>query len=103
MLKYVICEISGKQYKIIPNKPIEIDLQKRLEKGIEANVLLLSEDGKLKIGRPYLKEKIHLKSLENLVGKKIRVSKYHAKANWRKVLGFKPKFTKVILDVKKTT
>lgn len=101
MLKYAICEISGKQYKVIPNKAFEIDLQKELNKNIEANLLLLVEDGKLKLGKPFLKEKLSLKFLENIKGKKIRVAKFHAKANYRKVKGFRPKLTRVIWDVKK--
>lgn len=100
MLKYAICEILGKQFKVIPNKVFEIDLQRQLNKNIEANVLLLVEDGKLRLGKPYLLEKLSLKFLENIKGKKIRVAKFHAKANYRRVRGFRPKFTKVIWDVK---
>lgn len=103
MLKYAICEILGKQYKVIPHQAFNIDLNKEPKKSIEANVLLIVEDGKLKIGKPYLKEKLNLKSLENVNGKKIRVAKFHAKANWRRVRGFRPKFTRVILDVKKAS
>lgn len=103
MLKYAICEILGKQYKVIPNREFEIDLLKEPSQGIKANVLLMVEDGKLKLGKPYLKEKLTLKRLENVSGEKIRVSKYHAKVNFRRVRGFRPKFTKVILDVKKTS
>ena len=101
MLQYAICQILGKQYKVIPNKPFEIDLVNKSIKGIEADVLLMVEDGKIRVGKPYLKEKLNLKLLENISGDKIRVSKYHAKANYRRVRGFRPKFTQVILDVKK--
>lgn len=102
MLNYAICEFGGKQYKIYPNQGIEIDWQESADKNIEVKVLMLSENGKLKIGKPYLKEKLALKRLEDTKGVKIRVSKYHAKANFRKVTGFRPKFTKVVWDVKKT-
>lgn len=101
MLNYVICEISGKQYKIVPGKIFAVSLQKEGD-DIEANVLLLSDDGKLKIGTPYLKEKLKLKRVEDAKGKKIRVSKFHAKANFRKTIGYRSKITKVILPVKKT-
>lgn len=102
MLQYTICEIGGRQYKFFPNQPIEIDFQGKSNGDIEANVLLIAEDGKLKIGKPYLKEKLILKRLEDTKGAKIRVSKYHAKANYRKTKGLRPKFTKVVLTVKKT-
>ncbi|OGE19688.1 50S ribosomal protein L21 [Candidatus Daviesbacteria bacterium RIFCSPLOWO2_02_FULL_41_8] len=101
MLNYAVCEIAGKQYKIIPGRAFEIDLQKESGKDLEVNVLLLSEDGKLKIGSPYLKEKLALTRLEDGKGKKIRVSKFHAKANYRRTIGFRSKTTKVIWSVKK--
>lgn len=100
MLKYAVCEISGKQYKVVPNQAFEVSLQKGTA-DIEANILLLSEDSKVQIGTPYLKDRLTLKRLEDTKGEKIRVSKFHAKANFRKTIGFRPKFTKVILAVKK--
>ncbi len=99
MLKYAIVEISGKQYKFIPSQEMEIDFQGESDKDIEANVLFLVMDGKVKIGKPYLKEKLTLKRLENIKGKKIRVSKFHAKSNDRRVVGIRPKLTKVVLSV----
>lgn len=100
MLDYAVCEIAGKQYKVIPSKPIEVDF---LNSGndIEVQVLLLSENGKVKIGAPYLKDKVSLNFLENIRGEKIRVAKFHAKANYRKVKGHKSKLTRLVLDVKK--
>lgn len=98
MLKYAVCEIGGKQYKVIPNQAFDVDFNDKASKSIEANVLLLMENGTLRMGRPHLKEKIVLKTVGNVVGRKIRVSKYHAKANYRKVRGFRPKLTRVILD-----
>lgn len=103
MFKYAICEIGGKQYKVLPNKPFEIDLRQVSDKKIEADVLLLVEDGKLKLGKPHLKEKLSLTALENVASQKIRVAKYHAKANYRRVKGIRPKFTRVIADVKKAS
>lgn len=101
MLNFAVCEISGKQYKVIPGKIIEIDFQgESVEDKLEANVLLLSEGGELKIGNPYLKEKLTLKRVENAKGEKIRVNKFHAKANYRRNTGYRSKVTKVILDVK---
>lgn len=102
MLDYAVLEISGKQYKTIPNKPFEVDYQGDEVKGmLEASVLLLSEDGKIKLGNPYLKEKLKLDILENVRGEKIRVSKFHAKANYRRNTGHKSKLTKIVLSLKK--
>ena len=102
MVTYAVCEINGKQYKVIPNKEVTVDLQED-KKDLQASVLLLSEDGKLKIGKPYLKEKLDLKNLGDASLAKIRVAKFHAKANFRKVTGSRAKVTKVIWSVKKMT
>lgn len=103
MIDYAICEIRGKQYKILPNQPFDINLQKKIGKSIEANVLLMLKDGKMMVGKPYLKEKISLRFVENKVGEKVRVNKFHAKANYRRSQGIRPKYSRVILDVKKTS
>lgn len=102
MLNYAVCEISGKQYKVVPGQTFEVSLQQPSD-NIEANVLLLSEDDKLQIGKPFLKEKLTLKRIEDIKGEKIRVSKFHAKANFRKTRGYRSKITKVVLGVKKAS
>lgn len=102
MLNYAVCEISGKQYKVIPNKAFEVSRLEGDGKNIKVKVLLLlSEDGKVEIGKPYLKEELVLERVEDIKGVKIRVSKFHAKANFRKTIGYRSKLTKVMLVVKK--
>lgn len=100
MLNYAICEISGKQYKVVPGKAFEVSFQGEENSEIEANILLLAMDDKLKIGNPYLKEKLTLKCIENIKGSKIKVSKFHAKANYRRTTGYRSKLTQVVLVVK---
>ena len=102
MLQYAICEILGKQYKVLPGQVIKIGWKKDLPEMIEAKALLVN-DGKIRVGTPYLKEKFILKSQGIISDGKVRVSKYHAKANFRKVRGHRKKFLKFILDVKKDT
>ena|SRR3989344_2139416 len=97
MIKYGIFEIGGKQYKIIPKVPVEVDLQEGEE--ISSKLLMLVEDDKVKLGKPYLDEKLKIKKLEDIKKKKIRVAKFHAKANYRKVTGARKKMTKIVLEV----
>lgn len=101
MFDYAICEISGKQYKILPNKPLEVDWLGENDKKIEVPVLLFSEGGEIKIGTPYLMDRLTLDCLETIKGEKVRVAKFHAKANYRKVRGHRSKLTKVVYSVKK--
>lgn len=99
MISYAICEISGKQYKVVPDQAFEVDLLGDV-KAVEVNVLLLVDDGKLLLGNPYLKEKLKLIAMETVKKPKIRVAKFHAKANYRRVTGIRPRKTKVVLSVK---
>jgi len=94
-VKYTIIEIAGKQYRVEPNKPFEITLQ---GDALEAKVLMEVDDNKIQIGKPYLKNSVKLKTLEQKKGEKIRVAKFHAKANYRRVRGFRPQISKVVLE-----
>ncbi len=57
-MKYLIAEVAGKQVKIYPNKPFEVELQTEL-KEIPSKVLL-SVNGKVEIGKPYLRDTIKI-------------------------------------------
>jgi len=103
MLDYAICEILGKQYKLTPNQPMEVDYLGEGDKDIEAAILFLSENNAIKIGTPYLKDKLTLKCLDTKKGEKIRVAKFHAKANFRKVIGHRSKKTRIVWTVKKSS
>ena len=100
-MDYAICEISGKQYLVYPNQAFEVDLQSTDAKKIEASVLLVAQNGNIKIGKPYLVDKITLTCLEEVKQKKVRSAKFHAKANYRRVVGLRPRKTKVVYAVKK--
>lgn len=103
MQNFVVCEILGKQYKIIPNQPIEVDFLGAVNQTIEAQVLLMSKNGEIKVGEPFLKEKCTLDFLENIKKDKIRVAKFHPKANFRKVTGHRERKTRLVWSVKKAS
>ena len=95
-MDYAVLEISGKQYKALPNKPFEVDLQNG---DLMAKVLMLSKAGKISLGKPVLADKINLKVVEPLVKKeKIRVAQFHAKANYRRVTGARKRMTRIIWE-----
>ena len=95
MVKYLICEINGRQYKFEPDKPLLIDLIKGED--LKAPVLFKVEDKKASVGKPFLNEMAVLRVLDEAQGEKIRVAKYHAKSNDRKVKGSRAKFSRVVL------
>ena len=98
-MKYAVVEIAGRQYLIHPNISFLVN-HLGDKKEIGAQVLLLANENQVELGMPYLKEKLNLNVLEVVKGKKIRVAKYHAKANTRKVRGSTPLFSRVQLNKK---
>ncbi len=96
MLQYAVLEINGKQVLVVPGKFFDVGLL-RDEKNIEAKVLMSMVDGKLTIGKPYLKDSVKLEILDTVKTKKIRVAKFHAKANFRKVTGSRKQMSRLIL------
>ncbi len=88
MLNYLIAEIKGKQYKVTPGKQFAVDFLGEGQTSLECeSVLLKSEGDKIELGTPFLKGKVVFDVVSVTKGKKIRVAKYHAKANTRKVTG----------------
>lgn len=88
MLKYAVVEISGKQYSISPDETLVVDYLGQIKKFECDKILLLAKDGKLEVGKPYLKEKLTLEVLGDQKGK-IRVATYKPKVNYRRVIGAK--------------
>lgn len=98
MLNYAVVEIKGKQYIIAPNKHFTVDFLGEI-KSLECDKVLLKLNGdNLEIGNPYLKDKLSFKVMESTSPLKIRVSKFHAKANYRRTIGSKQKYSRITLD-----
>lgn len=89
MLKYAVCEIAGQQIRVEPDRAVLVGYLGSI-KALECDrVLLLVEDGHLKIGNPYLKQTLKFEVGKATKTKKIRVATYHAKSNTRRVRGAK--------------
>ncbi len=102
MNSYYVLEISGKQYLTEPGKSFLVDFLGEELKSLEAKVLLSSDGKDIEIGKPYLKDALKLDVIAQARGEKIRVAKFHAKANYRRVRGHKAKLTEVMIPVKKS-
>lgn len=97
MMTYAVVEISGRQYKVTPGKELEVDLLGDIKSLDCDKVLLMVEGDKLEVGNPYLKSKLTFEVLGSERKRKIRVAKYHAKANTRKVTGSRREVSKIRL------
>jgi len=98
MAKYAVIKTGGKQYLVKDNDEIIVERLMGEEKtNIELEKLAEfdSDDLKLQLGEPLLKNKVTATILNQIKGDKIRVAKFRAKVRYRKVTGFRPKYTKL--------
>ena len=98
MTRYAVIKIKGVQYKISEKDEILVNFLG--DEKPDPKVLLVVDDGKVLIGKPEVKgAKVDLKILENkLKGKKITVSKYKAKSRYRRKIGFRPLYTRLLVE-----
>lgn len=93
-MKYAVIKYQGHQYKISEGEELLVN---KLSEDSKPEVLLISEDGKVKVGKPVLKEaKIKIKILaKEEKGEKLHIYKFKAKSRYRKKTGFRPIYTKI--------
>ncbi len=96
-MKYVVIKLQGHQYQVSEGDEILVD---KLEGKAEAEVLLTVNDEKVTVGKPIVKDaKVVLKVIEPIVkGEKLYIRKYKAKSRYRRKTGFRPKYTKLLVQ-----
>ncbi len=102
---YAIIESCGKQYKVAEGDVVFFE-KLDAEEGKKVNfdkVILVSEEGKVQVGNPYVKGvKVEGKVVSHGKGKKIIVFKMKAKKNYRRKQGHRQPYTKVEITAIKT-
>lgn len=101
-MKYAVVKTGGKQYKVAEGDVIEVERLSEAEpkKSYTFNdVLLYVADGALKVGSPRV-DGVVVKGLveDHVRGEKIRVSKYKAKARYRRVTGHRQALTRLTIS-----
>ena len=95
---YAIIEACGRQYKVQEGETVyfeKLDTEEGKKVSFD-KVVLISDDGKVQVGNPYVSNaKVEGKVVSNGRGKKILVFKYKAKKNERKTRGHRQDYTKV--------
>ena len=95
---YAIIESCGKQYKVTEGDVVffeKLDAEEGKKVTFD-KVMLVSEDGKVQVGNPYVKGvKVEGKVVAHGKAKKIIVFKMKAKANYRRRYGHRQPYTKV--------
>lgn len=95
-MQYAIIRLQGQQFKVSEGEEFLVNKLAAGEKP-EAEVLMISSDGKAKIGTPTVKgAKISLKVVEKEEkGKKLHVYKFKSKSKYRRKIGSRQKFTRL--------
>ena len=95
---YAIIESCGKQYKVAQGDVVffeKLDAEEGKKVTFD-KVVLVSEDGKVQVGNPYVKSvKVEGKVVSHGKAKKILVYKMKPKKNYRRMQGHRQPYTKV--------
>jgi len=95
---YAIIESCGKQYKVAEGEVVffeKLDVEEGKKVTFD-KVVLVSEDGKVQVGSPYVKGvKVEGKVVAHGKAKKILVYKMKPKKNYRRMQGHRQPYTKV--------
>ena len=102
---YAIIESCGRQYKVAEGDIVffeKLDAEEGKKITFD-NVILVSEEGKVQVGNPYVKGvKVEGKIISHGKGKKIIVFKMKPKKNYRRKQGHRQPYTKVEITSIKT-
>lgn len=96
-MKYAVVRTQGHQYKVAEGEDFLVPL---VDGELEHDVLLVVNDETVMIGDPVVKNaKVSLKIIDPLVkGEKVHVFKYKAKSRYRKSIGSRPKYSRVLVE-----
>lgn len=101
---YAVIQTGGKQYKIEPGEELSVE---KLDGNVGDEVyfdkvLLVSEEDKVKVGRPVLENaKVVAKITRQARGPKIVVFKYKRRKGYRKKQGHRQNFTGLrVIEIK---
>ncbi len=97
MTKIAVIKTGGKQY-LAKEKDVlivdKLDFAKDAQVELDA-VAQFDPEGDVELGAPLLTKKVTVKIVDQVAGDKVRVGRFKAKARYRKVTGFRPKYTKI--------
>lgn len=102
---YAIIEACGRQYKVQEGEVVFFEkLEEEEGKKVTFDkVVLVSNDGKVQVGSPYVTGvKVEGKVVAHGKAKKVLVFKYKAKKNYRRTRGHRQQYTKVEITSIKT-
>ncbi len=100
-MTYAILESGGKQYRVSPGNVIEVE-QLAVEPGSSLEldrVLLVADEAGVTVGRPMIAEaRVRATVLAQDKAKKVIVFKYKRKVRYRRKIGHRQPYTRLIID-----
>lgn len=100
-MKYAIVSFSGKQYVMEEGKSVLVEKTngEKDDKITFTDICLLRDGEDIVVGKPFVNGVIiHGTVLDQIKGEKLHVSRYKAKVRHRRSIGFRPKFTNVMIE-----
>lgn len=99
---YAIIETGGKQYRVEKGQELLIERVPGVAPGERVEferILLISDDGKAQVGRPYLEgAKVVGRIEEEVKGKKVVVFTYKPKKRYRRKLGHRQRYLRALIE-----
>lgn len=99
-MKYAVITTGGKQYRVSEGDTVVVEKLAAPEGSyFFENILLSVADNEVIVGKPFVPGlKVQGSILGNIRGEKIRVSKFKAKARYRRVTGHRQALTRVQIE-----
>ena len=96
---YAVIEAGGKQYRVQEGDVITVEkIKAEVGEPVTFNTLLISAEGEVKVGAPYLNEVVTGTVVEHGKGQKVIIFKYKAKKDYRKKQGHRQPYTMVKIE-----
>jgi len=94
---FAVVKIGSSQHIVSPGQELLIDYYTgKTSKLSFDQIFLIVDKDQIMVGQPTVgKAIIEAEVVEQVKGKKIRVATFKAKSRFRKVRGFRPKYTKI--------
>jgi len=96
--KYAVIRLQSRQYKVSEGQELLVD--KMNDPKLTPEVLLVADGDKVQVGKPVVKDaKVTIKIVKDMEkGEKIEVYHFKAKSRYKKHTGFRPQFTRVLVE-----
>ncbi|MDP3981611.1 MAG: 50S ribosomal protein L21 [Chlamydiota bacterium] len=98
---FAVIETGGKQYKVTEGDVIEIEKlpAQAGEEVLFDKVLLISQDGDIRVGTPFVESaKILGTKVKDIKGEKVIAFQYRRRKNYKRKVGHRQKYSLVRID-----